>query len=145
MPADIRPALLSDIPAIFRVRTSVRDNHLSIEQLSQMGITEEAVAEMIAASACAWVVVVDDEVVGFSMIDIDDASLFAAFVLPAFEGRGLGKKLVAAAEAELFRHHGEIWLETGRNTRAAGFYRSLGWGNEQDIGNVDIRLTKRRS
>lgn len=145
MPADIRAALLSDIPAIFRVRTSVRENHLSIEQLSQMGITEEAVAEMMTASSCAWVAVVDDEVVGFSMIDIDDASLFAAFMLPAFEGRGLGKKLVAAAESELFRHHGEIWLETGRNTRAAGFYRSLGWGNEQDIGNVDIRLTKRRS
>lgn len=93
MPADIRAALLSDIPAIFRVRTSVRVNHLSIEQLSQMGITAEAVAEMIAASPSAWVAVVDDEVVGFSMIDIDDASLFAAFVLPAFEGRGLGKQL----------------------------------------------------
>ena len=145
MPADIRPALLSDIPAIFRVRTSVRENHLSIEKLTQMGITENAVAEMIAASSCAWVAVVDHQVVGFSMIDIDDASLFAAFVLPAFEGRGLGKKLVSAAEAELFRRHGEIWLETGRDTRAAGFYRSLGWGNEQDIGNVDIRLTKRRS
>lgn len=145
MPAEIRPALLSDVPDVFRVRTSVRENHLSIEQLAQMGITEEAVAEMIAASACAWVAVVDDEVVGFSMIDVDEASLFAAFVLPAFEGRGLGKKLVLAAEAQLFRHHGEIWLETGRDTRAAGFYRALGWGNGEDIGNVDIRLTKRRS
>lgn len=144
MPEEIRPALLSDIPDVFHVRTSVEENHLSVEQLAQMGITEQAVSEMLAASPCAWVAVVDDRVVGFSMIDIEDASLFAAFVLPAYEGRGLGKNLVLAAEEKLFESHAEIWLETGRETRAAGFYRSLGWGNEQDIGSMDIRMTKRR-
>ncbi|MBO0140716.1 hypothetical protein JZX87_05980 [Agrobacterium sp. Ap1] len=29
--------------------------------------------------------------------------------------------------------------------RAAGVYRSLGWGNAQDIGSADIRLTKHRN
>lgn len=144
MPAHIRLALPSDLADIFRVRTSVRENHLSVEQMAQMGITQEAVAGMLSGSPCAWVAVVDGEVVGFSMIDIEEASLFAAFVLPAHEGKGLGGKLVAAAEERLFELHSEIWLETGRDTRAAGFYRSLGWGNEQDIGSMDIRLTKRR-
>ncbi len=145
MPALIRLARQSDLADIFHVRTSVGENHLSVEQLAQMGITEQAVSEMIGASPCAWVAVVDGRVVGFSMIDIEDASLFAAFVLPAYEGRGLGKGLVQAAEEKLFESHAEIWLETGRETRAAGFYRSLGWGNEQDIGRMDIRLIKRRT
>ncbi len=122
----------------------MRENHLSVEQLAQMGITEQSVSDMLAASPCAWVAVVDGEVAGFSMIDIEEASLFAAFVLPTHSGRGLGGKLVAAAEEKLFELHSEIWLETGRDTRAAGFYQSLGWGNEQDIGSMDIRLTKRR-
>lgn len=145
MTAQIRPALVSDVPHLFRLRTSVNENHLSVEQLAQMGITEETVAGMIAASPCAWVAVVGDQPVGFSMIDMDEASLFAAFVLPTHQGRGLGRKLVLAAEEKLFECHEEIWLETGRETRAAGFYRSLGWGGQQDIGNVDIRLTKHRS
>jgi len=143
MPVHIRLALQSDLPDIFLVRTSVRENHLSVEQLSQMGITQQAVSDMLSASPCAWVAEVDDRVVGFSMIDIEEASLFAAFVLPSHEGRGLGRELVLAAEERLFELHSEIWLETGRHTRAAGFYRSLGWGNEQDIGSMDIRLTKR--
>jgi ribosomal protein S18 acetylase RimI-like enzyme len=145
MTAQIRPAFVSDVPDIFHVRTSVRENHLSLEQLAQMGITKEAVAGMIASSPCAWVAIVDDLLVGFSMIDMDEASLFAAFVLPTHEGRGLGRKLVLAAEEKLFERHEEIWLETGRNTRALGFYRRLGWGNATDAEHDQFRLTKTRA
>lgn len=145
MTAEIRLARKSDVSALFHVRTSVRENHLSLEQLAQLGITESSISEMIAASPCAWVAVIDGGVVGFSMIDVDEASLFAAFVLPSYEGRGLGKKLVLAAEDMLFQHHGEIWLETDRESRAAGFYRHLGWGNERDAKGNQIRLTKRRA
>lgn len=144
MTAQIRPALVSDVPDLFAVRTSVSENHLSIEQLAQMGITEEAVAGMIASSPCAWVAIVDDRLVGFSMIDMDEASLFAAFVFPTHEGRGLGRKLVLAAEEKLFERHEEIWLETGKNTRALGFYHRLGWGNATDAEHGQFRLTKTR-
>ncbi len=115
-----------------------------MEQLTQMGITEVSISEMIAASHCAWVATVNGDVVGFSMIDAGDASLFAAFVLPAHEGKGLGKELVLAAEKELFKHHPEIWLETEKDSRAAGFYRHLGWNNEREAKNNQIRLTKTR-
>jgi len=78
------------------------------------------------------------------MIDVADASLFAAFVLPAHEGKGLGTQLVLVAESELFNRHSEIWLETDRDSRAAGFYRRLGWGNEREAKGSQIRLTKTR-
>jgi ribosomal protein S18 acetylase RimI-like enzyme len=144
MSLKIRLAVRSDVSDLFRVRTSVRENHLSVERLSRMGITEASIAEMISASPCAWVAVNGNEVVGFSMIDIDQSSLFAAFVLPSQEGKGIGRQLVQAAEEKLFEHHAHIWLETAKTSRAAGFYRHLGWSEERDVGARDIRLTKRR-
>ena len=99
---------------------------------------------MILSAPCAWVAVDAEKVVGFSMIDVDEASLFAVFVLPSYEGKGLGKKLVQAAEDALFERHQVAWLKTGKTTRAAGFYRHLGWGNETDVDGVEIRLEKSR-
>lgn len=141
---EYRLARAADVAGIFHVRISVSENHLSRAQLAEMGITEDAITDMIATEPCAWVAVEGDQVLGFSMIDNEEGSLFAAFVLPAHEGRGIGARLVALAEAELFHHHPAIWLTTGATTRAAGFYRRLGWGNQSDIGDGDIRLEKRR-
>ncbi len=144
MSGKIRPAKPADVPTLFHIRTSVRENHLSREQLAGLGITEASIAEMISAAPCAWVAVSGDEVVGFSMIDSAEGSLFAAFILPSHEGMGIGAKLVDAAENELFRHHSEIWLETAEYSRAAGFYRHLGWSNEIKVEDDQIRLTKAR-
>ncbi|MBA8822137.1 GNAT family N-acetyltransferase [Ochrobactrum sp. P6BS-III] len=141
----IRQATPSDMPRITHVRTSVRENHLSVEQMADMGITEASVSEMILASLCCWVALYDNEIVGFSMIDNAEGSLFAAFVLPGHEGKGIGKRLVQIAEQELFKRHALIWLETGASTRAAGFYRSMGWGNDKTVGPDYIRLEKRRA
>lgn len=143
MSIQIRTADTSDVAGIFHVRTSVNENILSMDELSNMGITETSITKMIASDQCAWVAVQDGEVIGFSMIDVDEGSLFAAFVLPSHEGRGVGRGLVEAAEVALFARHAVCWLETGSTTRAAGFYRRLGWTYVQDIGNGDIRLEKR--
>ncbi len=144
MSIQIRPAETGDVAGIFNVRTSVNENALSVAELADMGITPESVTAMIAAEPCAWVALEGETIIGFSMIDQEDASLFAAFVLPSHEGRGVGRTLVSEAEKHLFARHAACWLETGRTTRAAGFYRRLGWSNEQDAGNGDIRLEKRR-
>ncbi|TWC76258.1 acetyltransferase (GNAT) family protein [Rhizobium sp. SJZ105] len=144
MAVEIRLAETSDVSALFYVRTSVWENHISRERLAEFGITDSSVSEMISASPCAWVAVLSNEIVGFSMVDVADASLFAAFILPAHEGKGLGTQLVLVAEDELFQHHSEIWLETDKDSRAAGFYRHLGWGNEREAKGNQIRLTKTR-
>lgn len=142
---EIRLATPSDLPFITHIRTSVKENHLSVEQMADMGITEASVAEMITASPCCWVALADGQIVGFAMINNDDGSLFAAFVLPTHEGKGIGKSLVQIAENELFLNHKLAWLETGQSTRAAGFYRGMGWGNEKIISPDYIRLEKCRS
>lgn len=53
MTLPLRPALPSDIHGLFYVRTAVVENALSAPELEALGITEEAVAEMISASPCA--------------------------------------------------------------------------------------------
>ena len=144
MSINIRTAQLTDIDGIFDVRTSVTENHLSREEMRQMGITESAVAEMIENNHCAWVATENDKIIGFSMILPDEGCLFAAFVLPEYEGRGVGRRLVSLAEQELFKHHEIAWLETDKNSRAAKFYMQLGWGNKTAINDTDIKLEKQR-
>lgn len=141
---DVRPARPEDTPALFDVRTSVRENHQGVEELAALGITPATISAMIAAAPCAWVAVAQGRVVGFSMIDNDQGTLFAAFVRPECEGQGIGGALIAQAENALFRDHPLIWLETGRDSRAAAVYRHLGWGEETDLGGGNIRLTKAR-
>lgn len=139
-----RLALPSDIEGIFEVRTSVKENHLSREEMERMGITESVVTDMIEKSRCAWIAEDDGKVTGFSMILPDEGCLFAAFVLPKYEGRGLGRILVGLAEQELFKHHEVAWLETDKNSRAAKFYMHLGWVKKANVSESDIRLEKFR-
>lgn len=94
MSINVRTAQLSDIDGMFEVRTSVIENHLSREEMRQMGITESVVADMIEKNHCAWVATENDKIIGFTMILPDEGCLFAAFVLPEYEGRGVGRRLV---------------------------------------------------
>lgn len=84
MTINIRPAQVIDVSSIFDIRTSVTENHLSREELKQMGITEEVVSDMIQTSLCTWVAIENEKVIGFSMILPNEGCLFAAFVLPEY-------------------------------------------------------------
>lgn len=143
-PSRIRPASVTDVSAMFKVRASVGENTMTADELSAIGVTPEAIALAIESGPCAWVSTIDEEVVGFAMVGLDDACLFALFVLPEHEGRGIGTRLTQTCEAALFERRHAAWLETGAGSRAARLYRHIGWGSESDIGGGDIRLEKRR-
>ncbi|RGE37269.1 N-acetyltransferase [Comamonas testosteroni] len=117
---------------------------MTADELSAIGVTPEAIALAIEGGPCAWVSTIDEEVVGFAMVDLDDACLFALFVLPEHEGRGIGTRLTQTCESALFGRHPAAWLETAAGSRAARLYRHLGWGSEVEIGGGDIRLEKQR-
>lgn len=125
----IREGRPEDLGAITHVRTSVVENHLSVEQMAAIGITPEGIiAEMQAGALGCFVAEEAGRIVGFSMADKRDAGLFALFVLPDHEGRGHGKALLAAAE-DWLRQRGiaEAWLSTGPETKAFAFYQRHGW------------------
>ncbi|MBP0616629.1 GNAT family N-acetyltransferase [Jiella mangrovi] len=144
MMISIRDAINDDIPAIFEVRTNVRENHLSVEQLAEMGITFETIREALRQHPCIWVAEQEGRIVGFSMVDVEDACLFAAFVRPDREGLGIGRQLVERAEAFLFERYSSIWLETDGSSRAAGFYERLGWKRIEGLESGDARFEKDR-
>ena len=129
----LRLATEADIPALFAVRTSVRENHLSLEQLAGLGITPESVAGSMRTTMHAWVEEEDGEVVAFSMADRSKCTVWAMFVHPSHEGRGHGRRLMFAAEEWLFAEGcAEIRLRTDRDpgVRANGFYARLGWTSD---------------
>lgn len=117
---------------------------MTAEELAALGVTPDAIAQAVGSAPCSWVATVHEEIVGFAMVDLDSACLFALFVLPEHEGHGIGTGLAHACEQALFGRHECAWLETAKASRAASLYRHLGWGDETDMGDVDIRLEKRR-
>jgi GNAT superfamily N-acetyltransferase len=126
----VRKAGEGDVDLLFDIRTSVRENYQSREELAGLGITPESVAHMLRSDSCAWICEIDDRPAGFSMANARDRTVYALFVRPDYEGRGAGRSLLKAAEAWLFDQGlAEIWLSTGsdRTLRAQGFYRRMGW------------------
>jgi GNAT superfamily N-acetyltransferase len=125
----IRPGRASDMPDIVRVRTSVTENHLSVEQMAAMGITPDSVlADIACGNLGCWVGEDAGRVVAFAMADQRDGSIFALFVLPEHEGKGHGTRLLAACEDWLrSRGHAVATLSTGQGTNAYDFYQCRGW------------------
>ena len=126
----IRVAQLEDIETLFEIRTSVRENHQSREEIAALGITLATLAEMLQTDCCAWVAEIDEQPIAFSIANATEQTIFGMFVLPAYEGRGAGRALMQQAEAWLWSQGAtEIWLLTGNDPtlRAYGFYLHLGW------------------
>lgn len=120
----------SDVPELLLLRTQVKENRLSMDDLIRMGITEETVAAKLAATYNGWLC--EDQngrVVGFSMGNKADGEMWVIAVLPECERQGIGKKLMLLVQDWLFQYHDELWLTTEHDpaNRAYGFYQSLGW------------------
>lgn len=82
------------------------------------------------------------------MAQILEGYIFACFVRPGFEGRGIGRALMKAAEDGLRRAGVKrAWLSTGASEeiRAAGFYRHLGWYEDGFLEDGQIRFSKELS
>lgn len=143
----IRIATSSDIDDLFDIRTSVRENYQSREELAALGVTPASIATMLASSSRAWIAEVDTRPAAFAMADAEQATVFAMFVRPEYEGRGLGRLLMREAENWLFSQGlPEIWLLTGSDARlrAHGFYQRLGWSPVGVHPDGQIKYVKRR-
>jgi GNAT superfamily N-acetyltransferase len=131
--ATFRRTRPDDAAELFRVRTSVHENHETEEELATLGITRESVARMLESDdACGWCAELDERIVGFAIARRSERDLFALFVEPGFEGRGLGSTLLDSA-VEWLSERGteELRLTTERGTQAQAFYLKRGWA---DIG-----------
>jgi len=138
----IRPARQSDLARITAVRTSVIENHLSVEQLAERGITEDSIwADIAAGHLGAWVGEAEGRVVAFAMADRRRGQIFALFTEPGFEGRGLGAALLVACEDWLVQQGWvQAHLDSASDSRAAAFYLRRGWeAVAEDAGDTYFR------
>ena len=129
---NFRQAIPEDIPQIQIVRNSVKENQLSNPNL----IPDDLVEEFITKRGKGFVCEIDDKIVGFSIVDFVENNVWALFLLPEFEGKGIGKKLLQLMLDEYFSKTKEtIWLSTEANSRAEIFYKKQGWKNAGLHGN----------
>jgi GNAT superfamily N-acetyltransferase len=122
----------ADVPALFHVRTRTRENTLTSEELEKLGITPPSVEHRLATTCKGWLCADADRVVGFCMADQANGELWVIAILPEYEGRGIGGRLMALAEDWLWASGcTRAWLTTDVDTslRAYGFYRHRGWSD----------------
>ena len=122
----IRVATTKDIKELSSVRMSVKENVLNNPAL----VTDEICEEYITRRGKGWVYELDGAIVGFASADLRDKSVWALFVRPEHEGRGIGKQLHDHMMDWYFAQTKETaWLTTSPHTRAEKFYTKAGWHN----------------
>jgi GNAT superfamily N-acetyltransferase len=120
----LRPGVAADIPRIFEIRHSVGEN-----ALRDPGAVTEADLLWFIDNGAFWVwQEADGKVTGVAGSDPRDGSIYALFVAPGHEGRGIGRALLKqACEALRSAGHHAAWLTTAPGTRAERHYRADGW------------------
>lgn len=121
---NFRTASVSDIPMIQFVRHAVLENRLSDPGL----VTDNDVEEYITERGKGWVCETEGRVVAFSIVSVKDKNVWALFVQPGYDKKGIGKKLHNEMLDWYFTQTNEtLWLSTAPGTRAEQFYLMMGW------------------
>lgn len=134
----LRQALAADVPAMHRVRMSVREN-----RLVSTVITEEDTRRAIEHTGRGWVALSGGEIVGFAIGNATNGNIWALFIDPEHERRGHGRQLhdemVAWLQSQGVK---QLWLTTDPGTRAEGFYEKAGWTRAGVTEKGEIRFER---
>ncbi len=58
---NIRLVQTEDIETLFEIRTSVKENYQSRQEIAALGITPVSVAKMLQIDCCAWIAEIDGQ------------------------------------------------------------------------------------
>jgi len=143
MSAVFRAMQESDLEEVYRVRMAVRENLLTDPSVAPV---EKVLAVM--AEGGSWVALQHGRLVGFTMATlVPEPLVWALFVEPEAEGRGIGRALFERVVVWLrAQGHGTATLSTDPGTRADGFYQRAGWrrGEVNELGEVVFSLPLER-
>jgi GNAT superfamily N-acetyltransferase len=132
-----REAKTEDIPQMQIVRNSVKENMLSNPAL----VPDKDVEDYIHNRGKGWVCEMDNTIVGFAIVSVTDHNVWALFIQPGFDKKGIGKKLHDEMMNWYFRQTDTvIWLGTAPGTRAEEFYRKAGWRETGTHGKGEIKF-----
>jgi len=132
-----RQAISSDIPQIQYVRNAVKENMLSDPAL----VSDADCETYLNRRGRGWVCEIDDKIVGFAIADLEDNNIWALFIHPDHEAKGIGKQLMHIMLTWYFENEKAfVWLSTSPGTRAEAFYRKNGWREAGLHGKGEIRF-----
>ena len=135
-----REAQMEDIKEMQVVRNSVKENVLSNPAL----VTDKDCEDYITIRGKGWVCEINNSVVGFAIADLEENNIWALFLLPGYENKGIGKKLHDIILDWYFSKTKEkVWLGTAPGTRAEMFYRKCGWkeAGSHGMGEIKFEMT----
>ena len=134
---NIREAQIADIPQIQLVRNSVKENTLSNPDL----VTDADCAAFMFERGKGWVCQIDEQIVGFAIVDLKENNIWALFLHPNFEKQGIGRRLHNTMLDWYFtKTKTTVWLGTSPFTRAEVFYRKAGWKEAGLNGKTEIKF-----
>ena len=126
-----------------RIRMSVRENQLADAAL----LRPNDYRSMLNERGRGWVAEIDRRLAGFAVADLTRSNVWALFVDPAFEGRGIGRRLHDTMLQWLFTSGADqVWLSTEPGTRAERFYVAARWesaGRDRN-GEARYRISRER-
>jgi len=132
-----REATVNDIDQMHTVRLAVRENILVNHSL----VTSEHYIKLISKNGKGWVCESDSRIVAFAIVDSVKKNVWALFVHPEYEAKGIGKTIHKIMLDWYFSHDDEsLWLSTDANTRADHFYRQCGWKELFRFGKNEIKF-----
>jgi GNAT superfamily N-acetyltransferase len=119
-----REATIADIPQMQIVRHAVKENRLSDPGL----VTDAAYVSYLTVRGKGWVCEIETIIAGFAIADLAGNNIWALFVDPAHEAKGIGKALHRQMLDWYFAQGKDaVWLGTAPGTRAELFYTRQGW------------------
>lgn len=137
-----REAKIEDIKQIQIVRNSVKENTLSDPAL----VSDKDCEEFLFERGKGWVCEIDDQIVGFAIADLKEDNIWALFLTPEFEGKGIGRKLHQMMLDWYFSTGKQfVWLGTAPNSRAEGFYLKSGWERNGMHGSKEVKFEMTKS
>lgn len=124
-----------------RLRMSVRENPLR----DPARVKPADYVRYVEEPGVSWVAELDGRLVGFGIADRASRSLWALFVDPEFEGRGIGRALLQRLTDCLFASGvAPINLSTAPGTRAERMYLAAGWAKVGDLPTGEVWLARSR-
>ena len=133
----IREAVIDDVPALQVIRHAVKENVLSDPSL----VTNEDCIAYLTVRGKGWVSLSGNVITGFAIADLEDHNIWALFVHPDHEQKGIGKSLHDTMMNWYFSQTGiTAWLSTDAHTRAEQFYRKAGWKETGKYGKTEIKF-----
>lgn len=136
----IRAATEADFEEMHLLRLSVRENRLRDPKSVQI----QDYRRIVENGGEAWVCEFDGRIAGFAVADGRTCSVWALFVAPAQERRGIGRALHDVMIKWLFSSGASCaWLTTEPGTRAQRFYEAAGWKIIRTLPGGDVRYEMR--